>query len=81
MTMNNISIYQLKMNPSKAIKSAVDYPLAVASRNKVKAYLEGKDLYEKMLLYIEEYIDAEAVRGADVKKGRDFEEVVEELGI
>jgi len=79
--MINVSISQLKTNPAKAIAQAADYPLAVASRNKVKAYLVGKDIYEKMLSYIEDYIDAKAVKEADISQGRDFEEVAEELGV
>ena len=57
--MNSISISDLKINPSKAIDFATDFPLAIQNRNKVKAYLLGKDLYEKMVSYIENMIDKE----------------------
>jgi len=79
--MNNISISQLKASPADAIRKAADYPLPVASRNKIKAYLVGKELYEQMVAYMEDYVDIKAVKEADVTKGRDFEEVAKELGI
>ncbi|MBU1322460.1 type II toxin-antitoxin system Phd/YefM family antitoxin, partial [Patescibacteria group bacterium] len=47
--MTTISVSELKANPAAAINQALDYPLAVLSRSKVKAYLVGKDLFEKLL--------------------------------
>ncbi len=79
--MNSFSISQLKTFPSKIIVEATDYPVAVESRNKVKAYLIGKELYEKIVYFIEDYIDKAAVGKADFRKGKDFEEVAKELGI
>ncbi|KKQ55339.1 MAG: hypothetical protein US74_C0034G0004 [Parcubacteria group bacterium GW2011_GWA2_38_13] len=55
--MNSISISQLKINPSKAISEALDYPIAVENRNKIEGYLLGKDLYEKIVAFIEDNID------------------------
>ncbi len=79
--MNAISISQLKVNPSAVISQATDYPIAGENRNKVQAYLVGKNLYEKMVSFIEDYVDAAAVKRADRTKSRDFEEVAKELGI
>jgi len=79
--MTSISISKLKENPSKAIYRARDYPLAVENRHKVEAYLIGKDLYEKIIDFVENYIDHQAVLKDDETKGRDFEEVVKELGL
>ena len=79
--MSNISISQLKASPAKAIAEASDYPVAVQSRNKVKAYLIGKDLYGKIIAFIEDHIDKTAIKNTAFKKGRDFEEVAKELGI
>lgn len=79
--MNSISISQLKINPSQAIAKASDYPLAVENRNDIKAYLIGKTLYEKIISYIEDYIDKQAVNNADFSKGKDFEDVAKDLGI
>lgn len=79
--MNSISISQLKAHPSKAISKALDYPLAVESRNKIKAYLIGKELYEKIVAFVEDYIDKTAAKNTDFSQGRDFEEVVQELGL
>ena len=76
-----ISISQLKMRPSEAIREAADFPVAIQRRNKTTAYLIGKDLYEKIVSYIENFIDRRAVVQTDFKKGRRFEEVAEELGI
>ena len=79
--MDSVSISQLKARPSKAISQSLDYPVAVEKRRKVQAYLVGKDLYEKILSYIEDYIDKKAVEDTDFKKGKDFRAVAEELGI
>lgn len=79
--MDTISISQLKMNPAKAILDASQYPVAIESRNKVKAYLVGKEIYEKLISYIENFIDGKEVAKTDFSKGRDFEEVAKELGI
>ena len=79
--MNIVSISQLKANPSKVITDSGDYPVAVSNRNKIKAYMVGKDLYEKMVGFLEDMVDKKAVKSADLSQGRDFEEVAEELGI
>lgn len=79
--MNNISISQLKVNPSKFIDLAGDYPVAVEKRNRIKAYLIGKDLYEKIVDYLENYIDQKAIEQTDFKKGRDFEKIAAQLRI
>lgn len=79
--MNTISISQLKINPSKAIEEALDYPVAVENRNKVEAYLLGKDLYEKIVSFMEDSIDKKAVEETDFKKGKDFEKIAKELNI
>lgn len=79
--MNAISVSQLKVNPSAVISQAEDYPVAVENRNKVQAYLVGKNLYEKMVSFIEDYVDVAAVKKTDRTKRRDFEEVAKELGI
>ena len=46
--METVTISQLKSQPSKIIGSALDYPVAVAKRTQIKAYLIGKELYEKI---------------------------------
>jgi len=79
--MNNISISDLKTNPSKAIQFASDYPVAIENRNKIKAYLLGKDLYEKIVSYIEDVIDKKAVEETDFKKGKDFEVIAKKLNL
>lgn len=79
--MDTLNISQLKANPAKAILWAEDFPVAIEKRNQVKAYLIGKNLYEKLVSYIENYIDAQAVRKTDFSKGKDFEKVAQELGI
>ena len=79
--MDTVSISDLKINPSKAIDFATDFPVAIENRNKVKAYLLGKDLYEKIVSYIENTIDRKAVEKTDFKKGKDFESVAKKLDI
>ncbi len=79
--MTTTTISQLKMNPSSVIAQAADYPVAVANRNKVTAYLVGKQLFEKLTAYLEDRLDAAAVAKTDFTKGKDFEKVAQELGI
>lgn len=79
--MNVVSISQLKTHPSGAIAKAIDYPVVVIKRNKVKAYLIGKELYEKAISLIEDYLDTVAVKKTDFSKGKNFERVAKELGI
>ena len=79
--MNLISISKLKTNPAKAISEATEFPVAVAKRNKVQAYLVGKELYEKLVKYLENYVDSKTVESTDFTKGKDFDKVAKELGI
>jgi len=79
--MNQISVSDLKANPARVINISEDMPVAIQKRNKIKAYLLGKDLYEKLVSFIEDYIDEQAVKTTDFKKGSDFEKVAKELGI
>jgi PHD/YefM family antitoxin component YafN of YafNO toxin-antitoxin module len=79
--MNVVTVSELKANPAKAINKAANVPLAIQKRNKTKAYLVGKELFEKIVALIEESQDIDQVEAADYSKGRDFEDVAEELGI
>lgn len=79
--MNSVSVSQLKVNPSAVINQSLDYPVAVEKRNQVKAYVIGKELYEKIITYIEDYLDKLVVKKTNFSKGRDFEKVAKELGI
>lgn len=75
------TISQLKINPSSVIRQATDYPVAVENRNKVQAYLVGKDLYERLVAYLEDTVDAKAIKDTNFTQGKDFEKVAKELGI
>ena len=79
--MTTISISQLKVNPSSVIAQAADYPVAVENRNKVQAYLVGKTLYEKLMVFLEDAVDAAIVKKTDFSRGNDFEKVAKDLGI
>lgn len=79
--MNTISVSQLKTNPASAINEAEDIPVAIQKRNKTKAYLVGKELFEKIVTYLEDYTDKSVIEKTDFSKGRDFETLAEELGI
>lgn len=79
--MTTVSISELKTRPSKIISESIDYPVAVENRNKIKAYLIGKDLFEKIIDYLENYIDTKAVEETDFSRGKDFEKVARDLGI
>ncbi|MEI6690423.1 MAG: antitoxin [bacterium] len=79
--MNSISITELKTNPAAAFFAADDYPVPVMSRNSVRGYVVGKDLFEKMLLWMEDKMDADAIKNADFSTKTDFEEFAKELGV
>lgn len=63
------------------IAQAADYPVAVENRNKVQAYLIGKNLYERLMVLLEDAVDVKAVKNTDFAKGKDFERVAKDLGI
>ena len=79
--MTTISVSELKANPAAAINQALDYPLAVLSRSKVKAYLVGKDLFEKLLDYLEDISDRKVIAKTDFSKGESLDKVAKELGL
>lgn len=79
--MTTISISQLKANPAAALSSAQDYPLAIQNRNTTEAYLVGKSLFEKLILFLEDAEDRKAIKSIDLNDKRDFEEFASELGI
>lgn len=79
--MTVVSISQLKMQPSKVLNLAVDYPVAIEKRNQVKAYLVGKNLYERLIAYAEDFIDQKAVFNANFREGKPFERIASQLGI
>lgn len=82
--MTSISISQLKTNPAAAIDQAIDYPLAVLSRSKVKAYLVGKDLFEKIVEFLEDWEDRRAIKSikkSDWGKGKSLDAVARELSL
>ena len=79
--MNSVSITQLKTNPAKAVRKSIDSPVAVENRNKVEAYLIGKDLYESIVSYLEDLSDRKAVESTDFSKGKDFDVLAKELNL
>ncbi len=79
--MDTVSISQLKVNPSKIIKLAADFPVAVENRNEVEGYVIGKGLFEKIEVFLENMMDIQAIKKADFSKKRNFEDLAKELGI
>jgi len=79
--MTSISITQLKSNPSVALSSAQDYPVAVQKRNSTKAYIIGKELFEKIIMILEDTEDKKSIKTINIRDKMNFEEFAEELGI
>ena len=79
--MTSVSVSQLKVNPSKVIAQAMDYPVAVQKRNRIQAYVVGSELYEKLMALVEDTVDKAVVQKTDFSQGRDFDKIVSELGI
>ena len=81
MDTTSISISQLKANPAKAIAEANDYPTSIQSRGTTKAYLIGKDIFEKLILYVENAADNKVINETNFSQGKDFEKIAKELHI
>lgn len=79
--MKTVSISQLKIHPAQVLAQATDYPIAVQSRNSVKAYLVGRAMYEKLVEIIEDLVDTAAVKRTNFRKGKKFEDVAADLGV
>ncbi len=79
--MTSVSISDLKKNPSSVFAGAEDYPIAVLKRNKTAGYVVSKAMFEKLIEFVEDYIDQKAIDEADYKNAVPLEEVLEELGL
>ncbi len=79
--MTNISITQLKSNPSAALSRAQDYPVAIQNRNSTKAYIIGKELFEKIIMILEDTEDKKILKTINLKDKKDFEDFAQELGL
>lgn len=79
--MTTVSVSTLKINPAKILEAAQDYPVAVAKRAKIKGYLLGEQLYEKLLSYVEDHLDKKSIKTANFRRGKNFDKVVRELGL
>lgn len=64
--MTSVSISKLKKNPSAAIALAEDFPVAIEKRNKTKAYIVSKDVYEKIISVLEDNADSKTVKNTDL---------------
>ena len=51
--MTSVSITQLKVNPMAVLNSADDYPVEIQNRSKIAGYFVGKNLFEKMVNFME----------------------------
>lgn len=82
--MTSVSISELKKNPASVFAGAEEYPIAVLKRNKTAGYVVGKDMLEKLVDFVEDYIDKKAVESltkADYKNAIPLEDLVKELGL
>jgi len=80
----SLSISQLKTNPAKAIAQADDYPVAISSRNKIKAYLVGGTIFEKLIDFLEDSEDIltiKTLKKSGWGKGKDLDVIAKELGL
>lgn len=76
-----VSISQLKTNPARVIKIADDYPVAIKKRGNISAYLLGKELYEKIISFLEDVVDKKAVASTNFKQKISFEKVAKKLNL
>lgn len=79
--MTTATISQVKINPMAVFNTAVDFPVQIQNRNKTAGYFVGKDLFEKMINYLEDIEDAKVIARTDFNKSTNFEDLAKELGI
>lgn len=79
--MTTATISQVKVNPMAVFNKAVDFPIQIKNREKITGYYLDKDLFEKIIEYLEDIEDTKVINKTDFSKGTDFEEFAKELGI
>ena len=79
--MTTVSVSQIKINPMAVFNSAIDFPVQIQNRNKTAGYFIGKDLFEKMVLFMEDVEDKKAIDSMDLEDVTDFEEFATTLGL
>ncbi|EKE05835.1 MAG: hypothetical protein ACD_19C00176G0057 [uncultured bacterium] len=79
--MTTVSISQLKVNPMAVFSSAIDFPIQIQNRNKTAGYFVGKDLFEKMINYMEDVEDKKTIKSINLDDKTDFEDFVATLEI
>jgi len=79
--MTNVSISQLKSNPSTIVDQANDYPIAIKNRSNITGYILGKQLFEAMVKSLENSIDLQEAKSADLDTAVGFEELATQLSI
>ena len=82
--MANVSISQLKANPSAVLSAADDFPIAVQNRNKTAGYVVSTAMFEKLIELAEDIIDTKAVESLtkkDYKNAVPLEDLAKELGL
>lgn len=79
--MTSVSITQLKQNPSAVLSAADDFPIAVQNRSRTAGYVVGKDIFEKLILFLEDLEDKKTIKSINLGDKRDFEDFARELGI
>lgn len=78
--MTTVSISQLKANPMAVFNSSVDFPIQIKNREETTGYYVNKKLFEKMVRYMEDIEDKEAIETADYKNGTNLDDLELELG-
>lgn len=77
--MTTVSISKFKSNPMAVITSAGDYPIQIQNRSKIAGYFVGKDLFGRMVNFMEDIEDGRAIESADYKNGTSLEDLEKEL--
>lgn len=78
--MPTATISQIKTNPMAVFNTAIDLPVKIQNRNKTTGYFVSKELFEKMVAYMEDIEDKEALKNIDYKNGTSLEDLEIELG-
>lgn len=82
--MTSVSISDFKKNPSSVLLAAGDYPVAVQNRSKTAGYVVGTAMFEKLVSFVEDYIDKKAAKSLtkkDYKNAVPLEDLAKELGL
>ena len=81
MEQQQITVSQLRSNPTAALRKAGRSPVVITNRSSVAGYMISKELFEKLVKALEDYYDVAAVKSVtqkDLETSLSLEQLAEE---